>query len=120
MPDISNHELDKLFQEAAAGIKPKFDPADWERLAQRLDQEDTTSFARTISLYSIAVLMGLISIFPGQETSFASTAEQVRKDAYEGARSEELGVRSDEHSFADAAVGKSGARSQELEDRSQE
>jgi hypothetical protein len=95
MPDISNHELDKLFQEAAAGIKPKFDPADWERLAQRLDQEDTTSFARTISLYSIAALMGLISIFPGQETSFASTAEQVRKDSYERARSEELEARSE-------------------------
>jgi hypothetical protein len=105
MPDISNHELDKLFQEAAAGIKPKFDPEDWERLAKRLDQEDNTSFARTISLYSIAVLLGLISIFPGQETSMAATAEQVRKESYEGARSEESSV-------ADAMADKSGARSE--------
>lgn len=67
MPDMSDQELDKLFQEAAAGINPKFDPDDWERLASRLDGGgDKTGFAREVSLYSVAALLMLSSFLPGR------------------------------------------------------
>lgn len=77
MPDMSDQELDKLFQEAAAGINPKFDPEDWERLASRMDGGDKTGFAREASLYSIAALLILSSFWPGQHQP--QTAHQASK-----------------------------------------
>lgn len=77
MPDMSDQELDKLFQEAAAGINPKFEPEDWERLASRMDGGDKTGFAREVSLYSVAALLMLSSFWPGQHQP--QTAHQASK-----------------------------------------
>src|SRR5690242_6403952 len=96
MPDISDHELDKLFQEAAAGIKPKFDPEDWERLAARLDGGGKTSFAREISLYSVAALLLLTSFWPDQHQQPTSqqptiSSEQAISSTEEHAKIHEAG-----------------------------
>jgi hypothetical protein len=61
MPDMSDNELDRLFQEAAEGIKPDFDPEDWARLEQQLEYIDRGASARGISLWSMAGLLLLMS-----------------------------------------------------------
>ncbi|SKC57284.1 outer membrane beta-barrel protein [Ohtaekwangia koreensis] len=57
MRNISDNELDKLFQSAAQGVQPEFDPEDWEKLSKRLAWNDRVSLYKKIAIYTSVVLL---------------------------------------------------------------
>jgi len=90
MPNISDQELDKLFQEAGQGMRPEFDPNDWEDLAKRLDREERRAMARRASGYGLAVLL-LISSAAWLTESSATSRPQLAQTQSLSAQKAETG-----------------------------
>ncbi|MBT1685908.1 PorT family protein [Dawidia soli] len=78
MPEMSDKELDKLFQEAASGLEPAYDPQDWEMLRARLDGDDKAAFVRRVTLRILVGAMLLSSVWStwqgDTKTSFQEAA----------------------------------------------
>ena len=64
MPNITDQEFDNLFREAANRINPRPERGDWEDMSRRLDGVAGEGRGRTISLYTIALLLCIHSILP--------------------------------------------------------
>jgi hypothetical protein len=60
MRNISDNELDKLFQDAAQRIEPEFDPGDWDKLSKRIDRSERIKIFKRIAIY---FSLGLLLIF---------------------------------------------------------
>ncbi len=62
MHNLSDEELDKIFQDAAAEHKPVYNPEDWDRLATRLDVKPTP-FVPKSKYFLIASLLFFVAVF---------------------------------------------------------
>jgi hypothetical protein len=76
MPEMSDKELDKLFQEAASGLEPAYDPQDWEMLRARLDGDDKAAFVRRVTLRILVGAMLLSSIWSAWQSGDTKTSPQ--------------------------------------------
>lgn len=65
MRNISDNELDKLFQDAAQRVEPEFDPGDWEKLSKRIDRSDRINLFRRIAIYFSVALLIIFSTWLG-------------------------------------------------------
>lgn len=65
MRNISDNELDKLFQDAAQRVEPEFDPGDWEKLSKRIDRSDRINLFRRIAIYLSVALLIIFSTWLG-------------------------------------------------------
>lgn len=61
MRNISDNELDKLFQDAAQHIEPEFDPGDWDKLSKRIGRSERINLFRRMGIY---LSLALLIIFP--------------------------------------------------------
>lgn len=73
---MSDKELDKLFQEAASGLEPAYDPQDWEMLRARLDGDDKAAFVRRITLRILVGAMLLSSVWSAWQSGDTNTSPQ--------------------------------------------
>ena len=65
MRNISDNELDKLFQDAAQRIEPEFDPGDWDKLSKRIDRTERVNLFKRIAIYLSVVLLLMFSAWFG-------------------------------------------------------
>jgi hypothetical protein len=65
MRNISDNELDKLFQDAAQRIEPEFDPGDWDKLSKRIDRSDRINLFKRIAIYLSLALLLIFSTWLG-------------------------------------------------------
>lgn len=65
MRNISDNELDKLFQDAAQRIEPEFDPGDWDKLSKRIDRSDRINLFKRIAIYLSLALLIMFSAWLG-------------------------------------------------------
>lgn len=62
MPNISDRELDKLFQDAGQELRPEFDPKDWEDMAKRLEKTERRAMLKRAGGYGLGVLLLISSV----------------------------------------------------------
>lgn len=65
MRNISDNELDKLFQDAAQHIEPEFDPGDWDKLSKRIDHSERINLFKRIGIYLSLALLIIFSTWLG-------------------------------------------------------
>ena len=80
MPNISDRELDKLFQDAGQELRPEFDPKDWEDMAKRLDKAERRAIFKRAGGYGLGVLL-LISSVAWLPESSTTRQQQSRTNA---------------------------------------
>jgi hypothetical protein len=81
MRNISDNELDKLFQGAAQGVQPEFDPEDWEKLSKRLAWNDRVSLYKKIAIYtSVVLLISVLSWWGIQQYRMSDSPNNSMRD----------------------------------------
>lgn len=82
MQSLSDHDIDKLFKDAADGHRPPFDPKDWDAMSQKLDARPANLPNSSKSNQSLTLtIVVLVSLVIGWYSSEYFSASDLNTDS---------------------------------------